>query len=91
MRSYITQSACSLRLYVVNDMIHKHNQQVEKRDPSSLFCFCETSSGVPHSVLGPSAEEKHGPVRAGPEESHKDDKVEASLYEKKELVKSREV
>ncbi|KAJ7406812.1 rna-directed dna polymerase from mobile element jockey-like [Willisornis vidua] len=40
---------------------------------SSLLCSGETSPRVLHPALGSSAQGRHGPVGAGPEESRKDD------------------
>jgi len=37
------------------------------------FCSGETLSGVLCPALEPSAQERHGPVGAGPEEGHKND------------------
>ncbi|KAK4831735.1 hypothetical protein QYF61_018865 [Mycteria americana] len=49
----------------------KHGQQVEGGDSPPLFHSCETPPGVLCPALEYSAQEKHGPVGAGPEEGHK--------------------
>jgi len=51
----------------------KRRQQVEGGDSSPLLHSGETSPGVLHSALEPSAQEGHGAVGAGAEEGHKDD------------------
>jgi len=47
--------------------------QVEGGDSAHLFRYVETPPGVLHLVLEPSAQERHGPVGAGPEEGQKND------------------
>jgi len=51
----------------------KHGQQDEGGDSASLLCSGETSPGVLHSALEPSAPEGHGTVGAGPKEGYKND------------------
>ena len=50
--------------------LHQKNygQQVEGSDPAPLLCTDETSSGVLNLYLESSVQEKHRPVRLGPEE-----------------------
>jgi len=50
----------------------KRGQQVERGDSAPLLCSGETSSGVLHSVLEPSAQ-GHGTVGAGSKEGYKND------------------
>ena len=52
-------------------LIEKHGQQVEQGDSASLLRSGQTPPGVLHPALEPSAQERHGPVRAGPEEATK--------------------
>ena len=49
----------------------KCDQQVKGGDSDPLLCSGETSSGVLCPALGPSTQEGHEPVGAGPEEGHK--------------------
>jgi len=51
----------------------KREQQVEGGDSAPLLCSGETLPGVLHPALDPSAQEGHGIVGAGPEQSHKND------------------
>ena len=51
----------------------KHGQQVTGGDSATPLCSGETSPGVLHPALQPSAQEGHGAVGAGPEEDHKND------------------
>ena len=51
----------------------QYGQQVERGDSAPLLCSGETSPGVLRSALEPSAQERHGPVGASPEEGHKND------------------
>jgi len=45
----------------------------EGGDSAPLLCAGETSPGVLHPALEPSAQEGHGPVGASPEEATKND------------------
>jgi len=51
----------------------KHDQQVEGGDSATLLCSGETPPAVLCPDPEPSAQERHGPVRVGPEEGHKND------------------
>jgi len=53
--------------------LHKkqRGQEVEGGDCAALLHSGETSPGVLHPALEPSAQERHGPVGAGPEEATK--------------------
>ena len=51
----------------------KHGQQVEGGDPAPLLCAGEASPAVLHPDVESSAQERHGPVGACPEEGHKND------------------
>jgi len=51
----------------------QRGQQVIRGDSAPLLCSGETSPGALHPTLEPSAQERHGPVEAGPEESRKKD------------------
>jgi len=66
----------------------KHDQQVDEGDSASLLCSGETPLGVLQPVLEPSAQERHGPVGACPEEDHKNDQkdVPTLLSRKAERV-----
>jgi len=46
----------------------KCRQQVKGGDSAPLLCLCEIPPGVWHPTMGPSAQNRHGPARAGPEE-----------------------
>jgi len=50
----------------------KRGQQGEGGDSAPLLRCGETPPGVLRSALESSAQERHGPVGAGPEEGHKD-------------------
>jgi len=49
----------------------KRGQHVTGGDSAPLLCSGETPRGVLPPALEPSAQERHGPVGAGPEEEHK--------------------
>ena len=49
------------------------DQQVEGGNSAPLLCSGETPPGVLHPALEPSAQVRHGPFGAGPEEGHKND------------------
>jgi len=49
----------------------KHGQQVEGGDSDPLLRSGETPPGVLRPALEPLAQERHGPVGAGPEEATK--------------------
>ncbi|KAK4828047.1 hypothetical protein QYF61_023085 [Mycteria americana] len=51
----------------------KGGQQVEGGDSAPLLCSGETPPGALPPALEPSAQERHGPVGAGPDEGHKND------------------
>lgn len=51
----------------------QHDQQGKRAVSPTLFCFGESPPGVLHPSLGSSAQEKHEPVIAGPEESCEND------------------
>jgi len=50
---------------------NQHGQQVEGGDSAPLLRSGETSPGVLHPALEPTAQERHGPVGMGPEEGPK--------------------
>jgi len=54
----------------------KCGQQVEGGDSDPLLHTGETPPRVLHPALEPSAQERHGPVGAGPEEGHEDGGLE---------------
>jgi len=49
----------------------KRSQQGKGGDSAHLFCSGETPPRVLHPALEPSAQKRHGPVGAGPEEATK--------------------
>jgi len=49
----------------------QHGQEVEGGDSAPLFCSGETPPAVLHPALEPSAQKRHGPAAAGPEEATK--------------------
>jgi len=51
----------------------QHSQQAEGEDSAPLLHSGETSPGVLHPALEPSAQERDGPLGVGPEEGHKND------------------
>jgi len=48
----------------------QHGQQLKEGDSLSLLCFGESPLGILCPALEPSAQKRHGPVGAGPEEGH---------------------
>ena len=56
----------------------KRGQQVERGDSASLLFSGETPPGVLCPALEPSAQERHGPVGAGPEEGNKNDQKDGT-------------
>jgi len=58
----------------------KRSQQAEGEDSAPLLRCGETPPGVLHPALEPSAERRHGPVGAGPEEGHKNDPRPGHLF-----------
>jgi len=74
----------------------KCGQQVEGGGSAPLLCSGETPPGVLRSALEPSALERHRPVGAGPEESHKNHQTDETpplggKAEKVRLVQPGEV
>jgi len=58
----------------------KHGQQVEGDDSVPLLHSGESPPGVLCPALKPSAQERHGLVRVGPEESHRKDQRDATSF-----------
>lgn len=50
-----------------------HGQLFERGDSPPLLHPIKTPPAELHPVLGPPAQTRHGPLRVGPEEGHKDD------------------
>lgn len=51
-------------------------QQVQGPVYVPLLHFCENPPGVLHPALGPSAQERCGPIGAGPAEGHRNDQMD---------------
>jgi len=51
----------------------KHGQELKGDESAPLIRSGETSSGVLHPPLEPSAQERHGAVGVAPEEGYKND------------------
>ena len=49
----------------------KYGQPTKEGDPAPLLCACEASPGVLHPGVETSVQERHRPVRAQSEETHK--------------------
>jgi len=66
---------CALAAQKANSMLGciKRSMASRSREVILPLYSVETSPGVLHAALEPLAPEGHGAVRAGPEESHKDD------------------
>ncbi|GAB0177004.1 cAMP-dependent protein kinase inhibitor alpha [Grus japonensis] len=56
----------------------KRSMARRSREVILPLCSGETPPGVLCSALGPSAQERHGPVGAGPEEGHKNDQKDGT-------------
>jgi len=66
---------CALTAQKANRILGCIKSSTASRSREGILPLCsgETSLGVLHRALEPSAQEGHGPVGASPEEGHKDD------------------
>jgi len=70
-----TTQQCALAAQKTNCIPGCIKRSVASRSRKGILCLCscETRPGVLRPALEPSAQERHGPVGAGPEEGHKND------------------